>query len=153
MAATTAASATSAAMASRRREKRSTIAPTGSARKGKGRRRQATSTPTARGPARNRGTARIGRASSLMGGAHLADRLPGPQQVEVGRKMHVGFQHVGVHFDLERSGRSRGLAHKHVAAGRRDQDIDLFEQRCIHQGHVVAEGLVDEPVGLGPPRV
>jgi hypothetical protein len=67
--------------------------------------------------------------------------------------MHVGLQHVSVDLDLERRGRARRLAHKHLPAGGGHEDIDFLEERGIHEGDVVAERLAAEALGVGPPRV
>ena len=80
----------------------------------------------------------------------LAARVP--EQVQVGREMHVGLQHVAVHLEFKRRAGRAGFFCEHLASRRRNGRIDLLEQFVVQQGDVVPQGLMTENFGVLTPR-
>jgi hypothetical protein len=66
--------------------------------------------------------------------------------------MHVGLQHVGVHFDFKRRRGRAAFFCEHLTSCGSDARVDLSEQLVIEQGDVVPQGLMAEDFGLLAPR-
>src|ERR1022692_1122256 len=74
-----------------------------------------------------------------------------PEQVQVGGEMHLGLQHITVHFDLKRRAGRAGFFCEHLASGGGNARIDLLQQFVIEQRDVVPQRLMTKPfVFLAP---
>jgi len=90
-------------------------------------------------------------AAQLFNPVHaLAARVP--EQVQVGREMHVSLQDVAVHLELKRRVGRAGFFCEHPASCGGETRVDLLQQFVVEQGHVVAQRLVAEHFFIITPR-